>query len=124
MATDIGSRLQQARKARGQSLRDVAETTKISMFCLRAIEANDFSRLPGGIFRSAYVGSFAETVGLDAGEVVRDYRTRFEPDGVSPFKKKMSSGADRLATVLRVAALIAAGVGILLWTLFVSQGSA
>lgn len=123
MATDIGSRLQQAREARGQSLRDVAETTKISMSCLRAIEANDFSRLPGGIFRSAYVGAFAETVGLDAGEVVRDYRTRFEPDGVSPFTKTMP-GADRLAKVLRVAALIAAGVGILLWTLFVSQGSA
>ena len=123
MATDIGSRLQQAREARGQSLRDVAETTKISMFCLRAIEANDFGRLPGGIFRSAYVGSFAETVGLDAGEVVRDYRTRFEPNGASPFKTRMS-GADRIAKVLRVAALIVAGVGILLWTLFVSQGSA
>lgn len=122
MATDIGSRLQQAREARGQSLHDIAETTKISMFCLRAIESNDFGRLPGGIFRSAYVGSFAETVGLDADEVVRDYRMRFEPNGVSPFKP--ISGTDRVARVLRVVALVVAGVGILLWTLFVAQGSA
>jgi hypothetical protein len=122
MATDIGSRLQQAREARGQSLRDVAETTKISMFCLRAIEANDFGRLPGGIFRRAYVRSFAETVGLDAGEVVGDYQTCFEPNGVSPFKN--APGAGRVSTALRVVALVVAGVGILLWTLFVSQGSA
>jgi DNA-binding XRE family transcriptional regulator len=40
MATDIGSRLRQARERRGLTLRDIATTTKISMTALAAIEDN------------------------------------------------------------------------------------
>jgi cytoskeletal protein RodZ len=87
MATDIGSRLQQAREQRGLTLRDIANTTKISTAVLNAIEHNDFARLPGGVFSRAYVRAFATEVGLDADELTREYRARFEteiPAGTLP----------------------------------------
>jgi cytoskeletal protein RodZ len=77
---DIGARLRQARERRGLSLRDIASVTKISMMALKAIERNEFGRLPGGLYRRAYVRSFAAAVGLDADEVAREYRSRFEPE--------------------------------------------
>ena len=80
IATDIGSLLRQARETRGLTLRDIATTTKISMAALGAIERNDFARLPGGVFRRAYVKAFAAEVGLNADELVREYRERFETE--------------------------------------------
>ena len=62
---DFGSRLRAAREARGVSLRDIAAATKISVLVLEALERNDASRLPGGIFSRAFVRSYAKEVGLD-----------------------------------------------------------
>ena len=77
--TDIGDRLREARLAKGLSLGDIASRTKISPTALTALERNDFGRLPGGVFRRAYVRAFAVEVGLDAEALVRDYRARYEP---------------------------------------------
>lgn len=79
-ADDIGDRLQRARLTRGLSLSDIASRTKISPPSLMAMERNDFARLPGGVFRRAYVRLFADEVGLDAEALVREYRARYEPD--------------------------------------------
>ena len=73
IATDIGSRLRQAREQRGLTLRDIATTTKISMTALAAIEHNDFACLPSGVFRRAFVRAFATEVGLNADELAREY---------------------------------------------------
>jgi cytoskeletal protein RodZ len=79
-AGDIGDRLKRARIACGLSLSDIGGRTKISPPSLTAMERNDFARLPGGVFRRAYVRAFAEEVGLDAEALVREYRARYEPD--------------------------------------------
>ncbi len=76
---DIGSRLKSAREKRGLTLRDVADSTKISMSALKSIELNDFDRLPGGLYRRSYLQAFAGAVGLDGAELTREYRARFEP---------------------------------------------
>jgi cytoskeletal protein RodZ len=78
ITTDIGSRIRQAREQRGLTIRDIANTTKISTAALNAIEHNDFARLPGGVFSRAYVRAFATEVGLDADELTREYRARVE----------------------------------------------
>ena len=80
IATDIGSRLRQARETRGLALADIAAATKISMTALVAMEHNDFARLPGGVFRRAYVKAFAAEVGLNADELARDYLAMFETE--------------------------------------------
>ena len=76
---DIGARLRLAREHRRWSLPDVAKRTKLSLDVLQAIERNDFARLPGGMFRKAYVRMLAVEVGLDPNEIAADYCAQFEP---------------------------------------------
>jgi cytoskeleton protein RodZ len=75
--TDFGGKLRQARERRGVSLRQIAASTKISVGALEALERNDVSRLPGGIFSRAFVRSYAIEVGLDPDETVREFLERF-----------------------------------------------
>lgn len=75
--TDFGGKLRQARERRGVSLRQIAASTKISVAALEALERNDVSRLPGGIFSRAFVRSYAIEVGLDPDETVREFLERF-----------------------------------------------
>ena len=77
---DVGAKLRGARERRGVSLRQIAETTKISVAALEALERNDPSRLPGGIFRRAFVRSYAAEVGLDPEATVREFLERFNLD--------------------------------------------
>ena len=59
----FGGRLRDARERRGMSLRQIANATKISVAVLEALERNDISKLPGGIFGRAFVRSYAIEVG-------------------------------------------------------------
>jgi cytoskeletal protein RodZ len=74
---DFGSKLKNAREERGLSLQDIAATTKISPVALEALEHNDYSRLPGGIFSRAFVRAYALEVGLDAEAMVQEFLTDF-----------------------------------------------
>jgi cytoskeleton protein RodZ len=76
--TDFGGRLRQAREGRGISLRQIAANTKISVGALEALERNDVSKLPGGIFSRAFVRSYAAEVGLDPEQTVREFLERFD----------------------------------------------
>jgi transcriptional regulator with XRE-family HTH domain len=78
-ADDIGGRLRQAREHRDLSLSDLARRTKLPILVLAAIERNDFARLPGGLFRKAYVRTVAIELGLNPTEIAAAYRARFEP---------------------------------------------
>jgi len=75
---DFGGTLRQARERRGISLRQIAASTKISVAALEALERNDVSKLPGGIFSRAFVRSYAVEVGLDPDETVREFLDRFQ----------------------------------------------
>lgn len=80
---DVGSRLKEARERRGVSLRQIANDTKISMAALEALERNDFSRLPGGIFSRSFVRAYAAEVGLDVEETVEDFVKQFPHESVT-----------------------------------------
>jgi cytoskeletal protein RodZ len=70
---DIGTRLKQAREQQGKSVRDIAQATKLSRITIDALEANDFTRLPGGIFARACVRACAREVGLEPEAVVKAF---------------------------------------------------
>lgn len=76
---DIGSELRRAREARKLSLDDIAAATKISHSVLRALEANAFDHVPGGLFTRGYLRSYAGQVGLDPEIIVDAYRAEFGP---------------------------------------------
>jgi cytoskeleton protein RodZ len=75
--TDFGGKLRLARERRGISVREIAARTKISIAALEALERNDVSKLPGGIFSRAFVRSYAHEVGLDPDETVQEFLARF-----------------------------------------------
>jgi transcriptional regulator with XRE-family HTH domain len=82
-APDFGVRLKAAREAGGVSLKHIASVTKISVPALEALERNDISRLPGGIFTRAFVRGYALEIGLDPEETVRDFLESFPHESLS-----------------------------------------
>ncbi len=75
----FGVDLRRAREHRGLTLNQIAEQTKVSAALFAAMERNDFSRWPSGLFRRAFLRSYAEAVGLNADDVVRRF-TRLFPE--------------------------------------------
>src|ERR1700691_1853988 len=111
---DLGKKLREARERRGVSLRDIANSTKISVSVLEALERNDISRLPGGIFGRAFVRSFAKEVGLDPETAIQEFIAQFPLDSVtvghplsehSVDKEALESDRRAAATFLRLLAL-------------------
>ena len=74
---DFGARLREARELKGITLNEIASATKISISVLEALEQNDISRLPGGIFSRAFIRSYANAVGLDPEKAVREFLDEF-----------------------------------------------
>ncbi len=60
---------------RGITLEEIAEATKIGTRSLRALEEQDFDKLPGGIFNKGFVRAYARYLGLDEEQAVADYLT-------------------------------------------------
>jgi cytoskeletal protein RodZ len=82
-AGDFGSKLRAARERRGVTLRQIADATKISVALLDALERNDISRLPGGIFSRSFVRAYAVEVGLDPDQAIEEFIAQFPHDGVA-----------------------------------------
>lgn len=73
MSQTLGEKLRQAREERNISISEVAEQTRISPLYIEAIENDDYSPLPGGIFNKGFIKSFAKFVGVDENEALQDY---------------------------------------------------
>jgi len=82
-SSGFGGKLRDARERRGISLRQIANATKISIAALEALERNDISRLPGGIFSRAFVRSYATEVGLDPDATIQEFIAQFPNDSLT-----------------------------------------
>ena len=76
---DLGTDLREARERAGFSLSDLAARTRIPISSLRAIEQNDFAKVPPGIFVRSFIRSYAQEVGVDPVAAVAAYRAITEP---------------------------------------------
>ena len=83
MAASIGEQLRLAREERGIGLREICEQTRISVHYLEAIEANDYKRLPGGVFNRSFIKAYAKCVGYDEREAVEGYTRYLREHGES-----------------------------------------
>jgi cytoskeleton protein RodZ len=61
----IGETMRRERVRQGLDLQTVSETTKIGTRMLKAMEAGDFGKLPGGVFTRSFVRQYATALGLD-----------------------------------------------------------
>ena len=84
MATSFGEQLRLAREARGITLREISEQTRISTRYLEAIEADDYKRLPGGIFNKSFIKAYAKYIGFDEKEALDAYARTARDQGSSP----------------------------------------
>jgi transcriptional regulator with XRE-family HTH domain len=82
--------LRRARQARGLTLQDVAERTKLSPRILLKIEMGEFGALPRGVQGRAHIRAYARAVGLDAEDVLRGLADRLpaEPDPVQSLRAR------------------------------------
>src|SRR5436305_455122 len=70
--------LEQHRKQAGVSLESIAESTKITTRFLRAIECEEFEKLPGGVFDTNYIRQYAEAIGFPTERILAAYQLRKE----------------------------------------------
>jgi cytoskeletal protein RodZ len=61
------------RQSKGITLQQIAESTKISIRYLRAIEEGRLTILPGGVYSISYIRQYAQAI---------DYQLVMEPSGL------------------------------------------
>ncbi|MBM4362393.1 MAG: helix-turn-helix domain-containing protein, partial [Deltaproteobacteria bacterium] len=71
-----GDLLRRVREAQGTEIEEIARRTKISAAHLRAIEAEEFSRLPAIVYARGFLTEVAKCLGLDPTQVTRTYLRR------------------------------------------------
>jgi cytoskeletal protein RodZ len=64
------------RRNRGISLEQIADSTKINIRSLKAIEGGDFKKLPGGIYNTSYIRQYAKAIDFDEAELLAFYRMK------------------------------------------------
>jgi hypothetical protein len=79
MPDSFGARLRQQRERQQVALSWIAEQTKIKVSLLEGLERDDVSHWPVGIFRRAFIRSYAHAIGLDPGVVLVEFLARY-PD--------------------------------------------
>ena len=80
----VGERLRRARLDAGKTIEQVAAETKIQLWILEAIERDDVSRVPGGVFIRGYLAAVARAVGVNPSEVLTAYPPETGPLPVPP----------------------------------------
>ncbi|NME04903.1 RodZ domain-containing protein [Psychrobacillus sp. BL-248-WT-3] len=73
--TELGTRLKEARTAKGYSIEDLQEITKIQKRYLANIEEGNYSTIPGAFYVRAFIKQYAEAVGLNGDELLETYKS-------------------------------------------------
>jgi hypothetical protein len=69
----LGQYLRSAREARGIDLHEAAQQTRIGIAYLRALEEEDFSRLPGEVFVRGFLKNYGKFLRLDESQLLKKY---------------------------------------------------
>jgi len=88
--------LARARKRAGVPLDQIASATKISLRFLEAIEAEEFEKLPGGIFSTSYLRQYAAAIGYDEAVLLERYNSKMNPQAEPQQARRAESGSRNL----------------------------
>lgn len=106
----FGTWLRRQRELREITLREIADTSKISLRYLQALEEDRFDLLPAPVFAKGFLRQYARYVGLDPEETVNfflDARGQKEEESVEVTPKPQRSGPTwSYAAVALVVALL------------------
>ena len=73
MSESFGARMRRRREEQHIALAAIAEKTKIKQSLLDALERDDISHWPTGIFRRAFIRAYAHAISLDPDAVVKEF---------------------------------------------------
>lgn len=93
--TELGNRLKEAREAKGLSLADVQEMTKIQKRYLQGIEEGNYELMPGKFYVRAFIKQYAEAVGLDHEQLFEEYKSEIP----SSYEDEIPQRATKVETV-------------------------
>jgi cytoskeletal protein RodZ len=86
----FGEKLRQARLFKNMRLEDVSRKINISTKYLSALEEENFDNLPSGLYRKNFLKEYANYLGLDSLELIKQLETTPENDSVdNPFSQKI-----------------------------------
>ena len=71
--SSFGEALRRERELREITLREISRATKIGIRYLEAMERNEFSSLPGGVFNRGFVRAYCQHIGVDSDAMVNAY---------------------------------------------------
>jgi len=87
------------RRNRGISLEQIAESTKIGVRALEAIERGDFRKLPGGIYNTSYIRQYARAIDYDESILVDFYHQKMSGDAARTTPENGKDGIGGLRTI-------------------------
>nr|WP_312019040.1 RodZ domain-containing protein [Peribacillus frigoritolerans] len=130
----MGNRLKEAREAKGLSLEDLQELTKIQKRYLIGIEEGNYSMMPGKFYVRAFIKQYCEAVGLDSEEIFEQYKSEIPsvyseelPEQLSRVqsRKTIPAGDSKVVELLPkiLAAVLVIGAAVLIWVLVLNYMS-
>ncbi len=75
----IGQKLESARNAKGVSVSEAGQATKILSKFIEAMECDDFGALSAPVYAKSFIKMYAEYLGLDARPLVDEYVAQHAP---------------------------------------------
>ena len=85
----IGKTLREAREAKGLTLAQVSDTTRISKAYLQAVEEDTYQKIPGEVFVKGVLRGYGNFLGLDGAKLVEQYKILAQgmrPEEAASFK--------------------------------------
>lgn len=115
---EIGDQLRETRLRDRIDITEVEAATKIRAKYLRALENEEWDLLPGPTFVKTFLRTYADYLGLDARQLVEEYRSRYERPSaqeLTPFGANLGARRSRSRrAAVGPWALLALGVVLLL----------
>jgi cytoskeletal protein RodZ len=68
------------------TLEEIALSTRIGSYYLQAIEAEEFGKLPGGVYNTSYIRQYARAIDYNESELLEQYHARTEQASIKQDK--------------------------------------
>lgn len=92
---EIGDKLKEARKAKGYTLDDLQQMTKIQKRYLIAVEEDNLEVLPGNFYARAFIKQYADSVGLNGEELIQEHMDALPQTHNTNYKKNVQKTQTR-----------------------------
>ena len=122
---ETGEDLKALREVRGLSLNNIFDTTRISIFNLKALENGDFESLPPPIYTKSFISKYAKMIGIDEKPLLDRYEgylaTTSKPVETKEVRKPWPENSRRYLLLYGSLAVVIV-VGIIVLTVFLYHG--